>query len=165
LCALKHFPGHGRSRADSHSGFVDISRAWGEDELEPFRALIRAGLADIVMSGHLTHARLSGGQPMTFSGEAIQGVLRKRLGFAGAAMTDDLDMAAIRDSTGLREACVRAIAAGHDLVMMSNSARYDPDLAPKAARWIADAVAAGRFPASRVERAHARIRALKGRVG
>src|SRR5690606_23155076 len=53
LTALKHFPGHGSSTADSHEGFVDITRSWREEELEPYRELGAQGLTDLVMVGHL----------------------------------------------------------------------------------------------------------------
>ena len=59
VTALKHFPGHGSSTADSHEGFVDITNTWSPTELDPYRALIAAGDVDMVMVGHLYHADYS----------------------------------------------------------------------------------------------------------
>jgi len=164
LSTLKHFPGHGRSRGDSHDGFVDITTVWGADELEPFRILIRNGDADIVMGGHLIHEKLWGDEPVTFSAAALEKTLRGELGFRGAIMTDDLDMGAIRKAAGNKEAVLKSLAAGNDVLLLSNSAKPDLDLAPKAVAWIGEAVADGRLSAARIEAAYARVAALKGRV-
>ena len=93
LTSLKHFPGHGSSTADSHEGFVDISRTWQEAELAPYKALIGAGLADMVMVGHLYHSGYSNGDtrlPSSLSPEWITGVLRGELGSQGVVICDDL---------------------------------------------------------------------------
>lgn len=158
-CCAKHFPGHGTSRGDSHDGFVDITRSWGQAEIEPFRALART--APMVMGGHLVHDTLTGGEPVTFSEPILQGVLREQLGFTGAIMTDDLDMGAIRNRYSMQEAVVRSVMAGNDIILISNSAKPDDDLAPKAVRWVGQAVKDGRIPMSRIDQAAARIEAVK----
>ena len=158
-CCAKHFPGHGTSRGDSHDGFVDITRTWGQGEIEPFRALAR--VAPMVMGGHLVHDTLTGGEPVTFSEPILEGVLREQLGFTGAIMTDDLDMGAIRNRYSMEDAVVRSVEAGNDIVLISNSAKPDDDLAPKAVRWVAQAVKDGRIPMSRIDAAAARVEAVK----
>lgn len=164
LTAVKHFPGHGSTLVDSHDRPVDLTPTWRPDELEPFRALARAGSLDIVMSGHLSHARLTGGVPATLSRQAIEGVLRREIGFRGAVMTDDLDMAAIRSSYALEDAAVLAIAAGNDLILLSNSLKPDADLPSRVAAAVRQAIAAGRLPSGRIEESAARVAALKARV-
>ena len=161
-CVAKHFPGHGTSRGDSHDGFVNITRTWSDAELEPFRRL--AGVAPIVMGGHLIHEELTGRTPVTFSGELLEGMLRGKLGFGGAIMTDDLDMGAIRQNYSMRDAVVRSVAAGNDIVLMSNSADPDPDFAAQAVAWIKRAVADGEIAPGRVDDAHARVMRVKGQV-
>ncbi|WP_350333082.1 glycoside hydrolase family 3 N-terminal domain-containing protein [Coralliovum pocilloporae] len=161
LCAVKHFPGHGLSRGDTHAGLVDITDSWSEAELEPFKALVRKGAADIVMSGHLYHRSLEdGGVPITFSRRALRGTLRTLLGFRGAIMTDDLDMGAIRKRYAQKEAVIRSLAAGNDLVLMTNSARPDKNLPKKAVRWISEAVENGRLNRRELSRSIDRVRAL-----
>ena len=164
LTALKHFPGHGSTLTDSHERPVDLTPTWREDEIEPYRRLAQNGLVDIVMSGHLKHDKLTGGEPATLSPKAIEGWLRHDIGYRGAVMTDDLDMAAIRSNYSLNDAIVRAVAAGNDLILLSNSLEPDPDLPLAAIAAIKAGVASGRIPAGRIEAAAQRIAALKARV-
>lgn len=168
LTALKHFPGHGSSTADSHEGFVDISRTWQEDELQPYRALIGAGLADFVMVGHLYHSRYSGGDtrlPSSLSPEWITGVLRDELGYDGVVISDDLEMGAIREHFTLKETVTRAVRAGMDVLLFSNTAKPRPTLADEIrAILVAEAEADPAF-AARVRESYGRIVALKSRIG
>lgn len=159
---LKHFPGHGTSSGDSHNGFVDISGTWGERELKPFRAL--AERAQLVMGGHLIHPAFSdGGVPITFSRKALQSVLRKKLRFNGVIITDDLDMGAIRNNYSLEDAVVRSLQAGNDLLLMSNSLSYDPQLPDKVALWVLRAIEERRLPARVLATAYTRVMRLKQR--
>lgn len=164
LTALKHFPGHGSTLTDSHERPVDLTATWRDDEIEPYRRLAQNGLVDIVMSGHLKHDRLTGGEPATLSQKAVEGWLRRDIGYRGAVMTDDLDMAAIASNYSLSDAIVRAVAAGNDLILLSNSRNPDPDLPLAAIAAIREGVAKGRIPAARIEAASQRIAALKARV-
>ncbi len=160
LTALKHFPGHGRSRGDSHTRVVDISRTWSEAERAPFAQLIRSGEAEIVMGGHLVLERF-GSVPATWSREALLGDLRGALGFRGPIITDDLDMAGVRSIAGPREAALRAIEAGNDILLSSNTADYSADLPAVIGGWVADAVGEGRLTAARLAESAARIRSVK----
>ena len=164
LTALKHFPGHGSTLVDSHARPVDLGPTWREDELTPYRELIRQGLVDVVMTGHLSHPGLTGGEPATLSELAVGGLLRTRLGYRGVVMTDDLDMAAIRSTIPLMDAVVRAIAAGNDLLLLSNSAAPDPDLPLRVIAAVKAAVADGRIPRGRIEAAAARLGRLESRA-
>jgi beta-N-acetylhexosaminidase len=161
LTTVKHFPGHGSTLTDSHDHTVDLTPTWRPTELEPYRALARAGMIDVVMSGHLSHAQLTGGEPATLSRKAVEDLLRGELGYRGVVMTDDLDMVAIRSRYSRQEAVIQAVAAGNDLILLSNSIDYDPDLPITATRWIREALAAGRIPAGRIEASRARLAALK----
>ena len=162
LCAIKHFPGHGHSRGDSHDGPADISQCWSTAELIPFRRLIDAGLAPMVMGGHLRLDPLQpGGIPTTLSAAVTRDVLRGQLGFTGVAVTDDLDMAAIGRSMGRRQAVVRAIAAGNDLLMIRNLFGFDPLLPSKIVVWVRAAISEGLLSEQQVIAAAARIRAMR----
>jgi beta-N-acetylhexosaminidase len=168
LTALKHFPGHGSSTADSHEGFVDITKTWQQDELDPYRTLIADGLVDIVMVGHLFNANYAEGEghlPASLSPRWIDGVLRGELGFSGVVMSDDLEMGAIREHYSTAEAVLAAVRAGVDVLLFSNTARYHPGLAAEIrAILIKEAEADPAFRA-RIEQSYARIVALKKHIG
>ena len=164
LTAVKHFPGHGSTLGDSHDKPIDLTPTWRSDELEPFRRMARSGALDIVMSGHLSHAKLTGGEPATLSRAAIDGALRRDIGYQGAVMTDDLDMAAIRSSYSLTDAVVRAIAAGNDIILLSNSLKPDPNLPVAVIAAVKEAAASGKIPKGQIERSVERIARLKARV-
>jgi beta-N-acetylhexosaminidase len=166
VTALKHFPGHGSSTADSHEGFVDITETWDPVELEPYRALIAAGEADMVMIGHLYHAdyAASPGEPSSFSRRWIEDVLRGELGFDGVVISDDLEMGAIRDHFTLEETVVGAVEAGMDILLFSNTSDYRPGLGQEVLDiLLAEAEADPAF-AARIEQSYERIVALKQRI-
>ena len=162
VCAIKHFPGHGHSRGDSHAGFVDITETWTDAELDPFRRLIDAGEARLIMGGHLTQRGLDPADvPVTFSAPVIEDLLRGEMGYTGTVMTDDLDMAAIRENYTQREAVLRSIEAGNDIIMLSNSAAPDPELPQRIAGWVGEAISEGRLTEARIDQSVARIAALR----
>ena len=59
VSCLKHFPGHGSAKGDTHAGLVDVSRTWQDQELEPYRKLIAEGKVDMVMVAHVVCSELS----------------------------------------------------------------------------------------------------------
>jgi len=161
-CSLKHFPGHGSSRSDSHDGFVDITKTWKPDEIVPFRKL--ASISPMIMSGHLFHPEFSDGQsPVTFSQKALTNKLRRGLGYNGVILTDDLDMGAIRKSFQLRDAIILSLRAGNDLLLLSNSLNYDEALPVKATRWIANAVKEGQLSSGQIRASYNRVMSMKKR--
>lgn len=164
LATIKHFPGHGSTLIDSHNQPVDVTTTWRDDELTPYRTLSRAGVVDVVMTGHLVHRTLTDGEPATLSHKAVTVVLRGAVGHQGVVMTDDLDMAAIRSGYGAKAALIKAVAAGHDLVLMSNSLQPDPDLPIAAIGWIREGLADGRIAPDQIRNSGARIAAMKSRL-
>ncbi|REE99242.1 glycoside hydrolase family 3 protein [Thermomonospora umbrina] len=159
-CA-KHFPGHGATVEDSHLGvpLVDADLDLLERrELVPFRAAIKADVR-AVMTGHLNVPAITGGEPATLSQAAITGLLRNRLGFDGAIVTDALDMDGASGAIGIPEAAVRALGAGADLLCLGPREHEDSVRATVAA--VLAAVADGRLTAERLEDAAERGRALR----
>lgn len=160
---LKHFPGHGSSRDDSHLGLVDVTGYWSEDELIPYRSLIGQGLCDMVMTAHTFNTRIDPDYPATLSKTTIDGILRKRLGFDGVVISDDLYMGAIVQHFSYETAVEKAINAGVDLLIMANDKVYAPDVAPRTIAFLEKLVTDGRIPQSRIDQACGRIMALKNR--
>ena len=166
LTSLKHFPGHGSSTADSHEGFVDITTTWKPAELDPYRALIANGYEDFVMVGHLIDTEIDPtGVPSSLSQPWIAGVLRGQLGFTGVVITDDLEMGAIRDHFDLKETVTRAVRAGVDVLLFSNTAKPRASLGEEVqAILVGEAESDADFRA-KIEASYKRIVALKQRIG
>lgn len=166
LTALKHWPGHGSSIVDTHLGISDVTERWRKEEREPFRMLIRAGKADMIMSAHLRHAEWSaGGQlPASLSARAIRVNLRQNLGFDGPVIADDLQMRAIRSNHTLADAIVLALAAGNDLVLICNVLEVQEHPAEFAVSVIEKAVRDGRLRQSVLDAAYNRVMRLKRRL-
>ncbi|HUP35776.1 MAG TPA: glycoside hydrolase family 3 N-terminal domain-containing protein [Candidatus Limnocylindria bacterium] len=166
LTSLKHFPGHGSSRRDSHLGFTDVSdTARLRVELSPFRALIAAGLADSVMTAHVFNRGLDPWDPATLSRYTVQRVLRGWLDYDGVAVSDDLLMGAIAQHYGLEEAAVLALGAGVDVLLIAqNTDRVDDRAAERVVAAITRAVAAGTLSESRIREAVTRVDTLRARL-
>ena len=160
-CAIKHYPGHGSSAADTHLGVVDVTDTWSEVELEPFSALIAAGLADAVLTAHVFNAQVDAAHPATLSAPTVTGLLRERIGFGGAVLSDDLQMGAIRDAYGYEEAVALAIEAGVDLLVVANQIVYDEEVAPRTIDLIERLVRSGRISEGRIDESWRRIQRLK----
>jgi beta-N-acetylhexosaminidase len=167
LTALKHFPGHGSSRRDSHRGAVDVSRTWAEKELEPFRRLIANDRADLIMTAHVVNRALrpSGdAMPVSLSKPALTEVLRGELGFDGVIMSDDLQMDAIRRNFSLEDAVLRAVGAGTDILVFANDKRPDPEIPAKVAAILISEARTDPVLAQKIDAAYGRIKALKSRL-
>jgi beta-N-acetylhexosaminidase len=160
-CGLKHFPGHGSASADTHLGIVDVTDAWTDRELEPFRALVDANLAHAVLTAHVFNARIDPAHPATLSTSTVDGLLRGELGFGGVVISDDLQMGAIRDAYGFDEAVALAIEAGIDLLLIANQLVYEPGVATRVVDRVEQLVRDGRISEARIDESYQRIQALK----
>ncbi len=164
LTTLKHFPGHGSSRNDTHQGLTDVTDTWTEMELEPYEKIIAAGKADAVMTSHVFNRKLDAQYPATLSYNIITGILRERLGFDGVVITDDIQMGAIRQYYGFEQAIELAINAGVDMIAVGNNLFYDEHAGERAISAIKQAVALGKIPMERIEQSYQRVMKLKARL-
>jgi beta-N-acetylhexosaminidase len=115
---IKHIPGHGRARADSHHELpvVDAARAELEAvDFPPFRFNIDMPVA---MTAHVVYSAIDAAAPGTLSPTIVQDVIRKMIGFDGLLLTDDLSMKALSGS--FRQRAEAAAAAGCDIVLHCN---------------------------------------------
>ncbi|ADN36290.1 glycoside hydrolase family 3 domain protein [Methanolacinia petrolearia DSM 11571] len=161
ITAIKHFPGHGSAMADSHAGFTDVTDTWSEEELIPYQILIDEGIPDIVMTAHIYNRNLDPDYPATLSEKTITGVLRDRLGYDGVVITDAMDMGAISDNYGIKEALNLSINAGCDIILFANNIVYDERIAENATGLIKELVLDGEIPEERINESYERIIRLK----
>ena len=161
LGCLKHFPGHGSASVDSHLGLTDISQSWSETELEPYQKLIAASQVHMIMVGHLFNAKLDPDYPASMSHKIMTGLLREKLGFTGVIATDDMQMKAITEQYGLKEAVEQAVLGGADLLVFGNNLDYDPLLPLKVQDILINMFQDGRLSRERVEASVRRVVDLK----
>ncbi|MBW2599629.1 MAG: glycoside hydrolase family 3 protein [Deltaproteobacteria bacterium] len=164
LSAIKHFPGHGSSKADSHKGFVDVTERWSPDELKPFEAVIQSGGCDMVMTAHIFNARLDPLWPATLSERIIGRILRDDMRFNGVVVSDDMQMDAIRSFYGLERAIKMAIGAGCDILVFANNSIFDENIAARAIGIIKKLVASGEIKSKRIDESYNRIMSLKKKL-
>jgi beta-N-acetylhexosaminidase len=160
-CTLKHFPGHGSSRQDSHLGFTDVSDTWNAIELQPYREIIARGQADAIMTAHIFNRHLDPEFPATLSKKTITGLLRQELGFAGVVISDDMDMKSISAEYDRETAIELALNAGNDMILIANNLAYDENVAILTLDIILGLVAAGRVSTARINESCRRIMNIK----
>jgi beta-N-acetylhexosaminidase len=158
----KHFPGHGDTTADSHHDLPVAEHDLGrlrEREFAPFRAAIRANVPAL-MTAHVLVPEVDDEFPGTLSRAVVQGLLRTELGFNGLVFTDDMEMKAVAARMPVPQACVQALAAGCDVVLVCSG---NHDLQVETLEAIIRAVEQEDLPFARVEQALMRQRAAKER--
>ena len=132
ISTLKHFPGHGDTSTDSHTGLPSIDKTYEQlkqNELIPFQACISAG-AQMIMTAHIVYpqietetyvSKLTGDTinlPATLSKTIITDILRGDMGFDGVVATDAMEMDAIAKHFDKYDAARLAIDAGVDILLM-----------------------------------------------
>ena len=157
---IKHFPGLGSATANTDFDNVDVTKTWTEAELEPFEVLIADGIVDAVMTGHIVNDTIDPGVPASLSPATVDGLLRRRLGWDGAVVTDDLGAEAIASRYSRDEAVALALAAGNDLLLFANQTVYVADLADEVAETIVGLVTSGRISEARLDQSIERLDVL-----
>jgi beta-N-acetylhexosaminidase len=157
----KHFPGHGDTNVDSHTGLPEIDHTREEldrIDLPPFEAAIDAGVESIMTAHIVVPALDDSGRPATLSEPILTGLLRREMGFDGVIVTDALDMQGVREMFGDERVPVEAIKAGADMLLM-------PPKFDLAYRSVLAAVRSGEISERRIEQSVYRILRLKERLG
>lgn len=157
FCSLKHFPGHGSSKSDSHAGFVDVTETWSDSELVPYRNLINSGQAKLIMTAHIFNSKWDNAYPATLSWNVLTKMLRQELGFAGIVITDDMNMGAITSKYGTEQATELALNAGADILLFANNIAYDEHVAETISAIVKKLVDEGKVPLSRINESYQRI--------
>jgi beta-N-acetylhexosaminidase len=120
IATVKHFPGHGDTTVDSHLALPIIEKELPEleaVEFVPFQAAVKAGVG-MVMTSHVLFPALDEDNPCTMSSRIIPPLLRKRMGFGGVVISDDMEMKAVRGRYPLDLTLERACKATVDLFCM-----------------------------------------------
>ena len=154
---IKHFPGHGDTKDDTHDDFVAVYKDWNQlkaCELIPFTE--NFAKADSVMIAHVTVNNVTGdGLPASLSKVLVTGKLRRELGYKGLILTDSLGMGAIKKHYSPGDAAVMAFNAGNDIILM-------PAEFFKAYDGVLKAVKNGRITQKRLDESVLRILKFKG---
>ncbi|WP_309572696.1 beta-N-acetylhexosaminidase [Deinococcus sp.] len=157
LSAVKHFPGHGDTRVDSHLALpvVDKSRAALEAaEWVPFRDAVRAGVGSI-MTAHILYPALDAVHPATLSPAILTGLLRQEWGYDGVIVTDAMDMRAVADRYPDGLGAGLALSAGADAVLVCGHG--DASLHDVHARALQGALRSSALTEARVAEAAGRL--------
>jgi beta-N-acetylhexosaminidase len=158
--ALKHFPGLGSATANTDFGVADVTATWTDEELDPYRALIPAGLVDMVMAAHVVNGQLDPQLPASLSKNTIIRLLRGQLEWDGVVVTDDMQAAAITQKFGDDDAVSLALQAGCDLLVFANQQVYDPERIVKVIDHVERIVAERLIDEAQLDRSVARLDAL-----
>lgn len=157
----KHFPGHGDTAVDSHTGFPVITHSreqWEQLDAPPFRAAIAAGI-DSIMTAHLMVPALDGSEdPATLSHPILTGILREELGYDGVVVTDSLGMEGVRTKYGDDRVPVLALKAGVDQLL-------NPPSLDVAWNAVLKAVQDGELTEERLDESILRVLRLKAKLG
>ncbi len=156
---LKHFPGHGSTVTDSHTGYSESRRTLEElrnTEFKPFAKGIEAG-ADFVMVSHMTPIHIDG-VPASLSKTVITTLLREDLGFDGIVITDAFNMGAITERYSQKQAVTRAVQVGADMILMPPDVGY-------AHAALLEAVQNGEITEERIDESVLRILKAKEKRG
>ena len=117
---IKHFPGHGDTKADTHYGYASTQKTWDEMlncEMVTFKAGIQWG-CQLIMTAHIGAPNVMGSDvPSTMSPIILQDKLRGELGYQNIIITDAMEMGAITQQYTSAEAAVGSIKAGVDIVL------------------------------------------------
>lgn len=163
IATVKHYPGHGNVKTDSHLALPvndTDPELLEQTEFLPFQQAFDRGVP-AVMSCHIVFPKLDKELPATLSPAIIGGMLRGKQGFDGLVFTDCMEMDAIRANWGTPQGAVLAVAAGCDILCISHSV----DAVRDSIEAIVKAVEEGVIPRSRIQESYDRIVRAKKRMG
>lgn len=164
---VKHFPGHGSSKSDTHLGLADVSDTWQFEEIYPYISLIDSGKVPAIMTAHIVNRTLDESKvPATLSKKVISDLLRGFLHYDGVIISDDMQMGAIDNEYGLKEAIRLSINAGVDILMFANNvSKSNRVTASTIHSIIKEMVLKGEVSKNRIENSYHRIMHLKSDMG
>ena len=158
---IKHFPGHGDTKADTHYGYAQSLKTWDEMqncEMITFKAGIQWG-TQLIMTAHIAAPNVTGSDiPATMSHVILQDKLRGELGYQNIIITDGMEMGAITQQYSSADAAVGTLQAGADIVL-------GPQNFVEAFDAVVKAVEDGRLTEQRIDQSVRRVLKLKKQIG
>jgi beta-N-acetylhexosaminidase len=162
LACAKHFPGHGDTTIDPHQAlpvFDGALERLASTELVPFARAVAVGVP-LIMTAHILLPKIDPGRPASLSRRILQDLLRKRLGFHGAIVADDLGMGALCGGHSTGESAIATFQAGSDIALLC----HDWTIVRPTIEAPAQAIESGAFDETEWEQSHARIEELRARA-
>jgi beta-N-acetylhexosaminidase len=163
VATLKHYPGHGGKTADSHKQIPimkDDLNTLLSSSLKPFSYLTSNLDVPAIMVAHVMYPNIDN-SPATYSKVLVDEVLRKKLGYNGLIVTDDIEMAGAKNIKDPGEQAVRAVQAGVDMIMVA----WHKGAQLKAFNSLKRAVIQKKIPLARIESSVLRILGIKLKYG
>ncbi len=162
ICSLKHFPGIGKSKVDSHVEGSEINldlTTLEKDDLVPFSTMIKENdnRDFMVMVSHLSYPQIDEQKPASISTKIIRGILRENLGFKGIIITDDLEMGAVSKHYDFVEMGIMTIKAGSDIALVC----HEPEHIKKVYQGLLKAAKNGEITEKRLDESCLRIIKVK----
>jgi beta-N-acetylhexosaminidase len=161
---VKHFPGLGGAAGNPHVAIptdATTEAQWQKTQLPGFKAGITAGADAVMVTSVYVPGLGAGNTPAVFSPSVISR-LRTQLGFEGVIMSDSLSMYGIGVNWPLPQAAVMALAAGNDMLLLSNG---EPSYEVQAIAAVKAAVLSGRLDRAKLHESAMRVNALRDRLG
>ena len=161
VSAIKHFPGHGATKQDSHNFLPVINEKiekLEKEDMYPFEQAIKNG-ADVVLVGHLLIKNITGIYPASLSRKFIAKYLRMKYRYNGVIITDDLKMKAIKVLYGTKLSVRKAFEAGNDIIVF----RYNNKKEVEVIEQIISLVNKGKIKENRINKSVKRIIDLKNK--
>jgi beta-N-acetylhexosaminidase len=126
LGSAKHFPGLGEANLDTHHELPNVDKSWNklwDEDIYPYRAMKRE--LPMVLIGHASYPRVTpAGMPASLSKKWITDILRKKIGYRGMVVSDDLEMGGVLKAAPIEQAAVQHIRAGGDLCLICHIEEY-----------------------------------------
>lgn len=173
LGTLKHFPGHGDTSVDSHTGLPRVEHSLikiKQVDLAPFQYAINNKLVNVIMTAHIQYPKLDNSmfvskdgksmiKPATMSRKILTDLLRGQMGYQGLIVTDALDMRGVSSFFNEQQAVIETFKAGADIALMPIKIRKREDFIKLEALLdtLENAVLTGQLNRAEVEASYKRI--------
>lgn len=162
IYSLKHFPGIGKGRVDSHvdSSSIDVTKGiLMAEDIIPFKTIIDENEPNdyFILVSHLKYLALDEEYPASLSSKIMTDLLRNELGYKGIIITDDMEMGAVANHNDFRSIGVKAVKAGADIVLVCHEYKHQQEVY----LGLLDAVNSGEISQERIDESVKRIIKVK----